>query len=94
MSYRYSADEIKEAWGASPLIAKNQARNAIPKIEKEISDLKCELEVCRDILERELDSQLPEPPRDEGKQQEYARGDEDDSGGIGSQTDETVRAEA
>ena len=92
---RFTADEIKESWMVSPRIAKNQATKAIPLIEKEISELKCELEVCRDILERELPEKPKKPAMgDPEKTQQYARGDEDESGGVGSQVDDAVRAEA
>ena len=96
---RYTSDEVKEAWDVSPRIAKNQASRAIPLINQEISDLKCELEVFNDIAGRELTT--PDPaagPSDADNQQEFARDDEEDSGGIGSQVadpePEKVEAEA
>lgn len=93
---RYSADEIKEAWGFSPKVAKRQAERAIPMIEEEISELKCELAVCKDVMGRDLDSVLPKaaPTQDAGNQQEYARGDEEDAGGVGSQQREPEPAKA
>ena len=92
---RYTADEIKEAWRVAPRIAHNQAKNALPLIEKEISKLKQERDIINDILQREL----PEKPKKAamgatGKTQEYARGDEDEAGGAGSQIAEPVKAEA
>ncbi len=91
---RYSGADIQEAWRISPRVAKRQAERAIPIIEKEISELKCEMEICRDVMERDLDSLLPQAPRDEKNQQEYARGDEDEEGGVGSQQREPEGAKA
>ena len=93
---RYTADEIKEAWRVAPRIAHNQAKNALPLIEKEISKLKQERDIINDILQREL----PEKPKKAAmgavpeQSQEYARGDEDEAGGAGSQIAEPVKAEA
>ncbi len=92
---RYSADEIKEAWGYSPKIARRQAERAIPVIKDEISALKCELAVCEDVMTRDLDAALPSAPAAEDNDMKaYARGDEDESGGIGSQMQEPAKAEA
>lgn len=91
---RFTADEIKEAWDTSPRIAKNQAARAVPIIEKEISDLKCELEVINDILDRELEAPSSPGPSDADSSQDFARGDDDADGGIGSQQAEPAEAKA
>lgn len=87
---RYTGEEMKQAWGQSPRAAKRQAEKAVPLIEKEISDLKCELEIAEYIAKRPI----PEvsKPGPVGEELATARGDSDEAGGVGSQVKEEATA--
>ncbi len=93
---RYSAEEVKGVWDLSPRVARRQADQAIPQIKEEISNLKGELQVFEDILEREIPEKRKVGQRGNGKTQEYSRNDEDSvaGGAAGSQQKEPEEAKA